>query len=148
MDKARKQRFQRIESLDQKRLDAATVELKKLNQKLNHRVELRRLLKIRLHELLTQQDDLVSLALKNQSVECASRLQSTIEDLDKHLVSLKKTCDEQMDAVRQQQAKVKGWSLLIEKIEAEQLESETKEAMFDADDRVLGKLSLDTRNST
>lgn len=147
MDKARKKRFQRIESLDQKQLDALTVELKKQNQTLVQRTEIRDSMLERLEALLEEQRSLETIALKTQANDWANRIQSNIESLDQHLDALKKQRDEQLDEVQRQKARVRGWTLLLEKIKTEELETIEKEAMSVADDRVLGKLSVETRSS-
>jgi flagellar biosynthesis chaperone FliJ len=141
MDRSKKKRFQRIESLDQKRLDASVVELKKLNQILEHRSGLRNSMMDHLNNLLNEFKQLDSVLMRNNSIAWAAKIQSSVEALDKHLVSLKQLRDERLDEVRQQQAKVKGWDLLLEKIKTEEQDSIEKENMATADDRVLGKLS-------
>ena len=147
MDKSRKKRFQRIESLDQKRLDASVVELKKLNQTLEHRTRLRESMLDHLNNLLNELKQLDSVAMRNNSIAWASRIQSSVDALDQHLETLKKMRDEHLDAVRQQRAKVKGWNVLLEKIKADEVELIEKEAMATADDRVLGKQSAEIRSS-
>ncbi len=147
MDKSRKKRFQRIESLDQKRLDASVVELKKLNQTLEHRTRLRESMLDHLNNLLNEFKQLDSVAMRNNSIAWASRIQSSVDALDQHLETLKKMRDEHLDAVRQQRAKVKGWNVLLEKIKADEVELIEKEAMATADDRVLGKQSAEIRSS-
>ena len=94
-----------------------------------------------LNNLLNEFKQLDSVLMRNNSIAWAAKIQSSVEALDKHLVSLKQLRDERLDEVRQQQAKVKGWDLLLEKIKTEEQDSIEKENMATADDRVLGKLS-------
>lgn len=147
MDTSRKKRFQRIESLDQKRLDASVVELKKLNQTLEHRTNLRNSMMDHLNNLLKEFKQMDSVSMRNNSIAWASRIQSSVEALDQHLESLANMRDQHLEEVRQQQAKVKGWNMLLEKIQSDEREAMDKETMSAADDRVLGKQSANVRNS-
>ncbi|QEG23368.1 kinetochore Spc7 family protein [Mariniblastus fucicola] len=147
MEKARKKRFQRIESLDQKRLDASINELRQCYQTIEQRKQIRNSILLRLRESLTELENSASLELKNHTVEWADRMQSTLAQLDEHLESLDELRSQLLEKVRQQRVKVEGWTVLLEKIEAEEMASMQKEAMFEADDRVLGKLSANQRRT-
>jgi flagellar biosynthesis chaperone FliJ len=140
MDKTKKKRLQRIERIDQKRLDAATTELRECNQILEQRKQLRLSMRQRLATSLHQLHDSQSAAINNHAIEWASNSQATLTQLDEHIESLEMSLDELRERVRQQSATVKGWQFLLEKIEAEEIASSEKDAIYQADDRVLSKL--------
>ena len=147
MNNTRSVRLTRIKNLDEKRLDAVTGELKKLNQTLGQRKLIRDQLQQRLHASLTQVTDTTTVAMKNQTVTWATHAQATLATLNDHLRSLNVKRTELLEAVRQQRAKVKGWELLLEKIAAEQLVEAEKQAMYIADDRFLSTTAVQNRSS-
>ena len=146
MNKIRKRRLRRIESIDQKRLDAATTELRQCNQTLEQRRQLQSSMRQRLNNSLKQLHDSESLSINNHAIEWAANTQATLSKLDEHIESLERSRDELMERVRQQSATVKGWQFLLEKIETEEMALLEKEAMFQADDRVLSQLA--TKNGS
>ncbi len=147
MDRSRKKRLRRIESIDQKRLDVAIGKLKKANQTLELRRQLQTSMQLGLNESLKQVQNADSVMIKNHAIEWAAKTQSSLSKLREHLMSLEKIRDELLDDVGEQRAKVKGWEILLEKIESEELASIEKESIYQADDRFLGKLTAKNGSS-
>lgn len=142
MAKASKRRLLRIQSIDEKQLEVATNELRKANQILDERQQIRELLQVRLANSLGHVEGGNSLGQQNHVIEWASQMQSQLTRLDDHLKDLAQRREVLLERVRQQRAKVKGWQLLIEKIDAEEKFKSMKEAMFIADDRFLGSAAI------
>ena len=147
LDKHRKQRLRRIESIDQKRLDASITELQQCNQTLETHRQLRASMQHQLDNSMEHMQNVDCLVLKNQSTQWATRTQGVLAQLDAHLKSLEEDRDQLLQNVRRLQAKVNGWELLLERIETEEFALIQKEAMYEADDRVLSELAVKNRNS-
>lgn len=136
-------RLKRIESLEQKKLDAVVVELKQINQQIAERESACAAIEQHLQQALDDRASTTSVSIESmlQLVTWSDAAANEIEAIELKLDEDAQERGRLMAEVAAQRARIKGWTLLTEKMITEQVDAESQAAFLEADERVLRNLT-------
>ena len=134
-------RLGRIQSLEEKQLDTTIIELKRINQEIAEKETACETIKQRLQSELDTDMALVSVAQMQQRISWSNASAIELAAVEAEIETLNEEQRKCLDVVAEQRARLKGWSLLIEKMKTEQVDSEARASFLEADERVLRNVS-------
>lgn len=147
MSKSRTNRLKRIRSIEEQKLGVVTVELKKVNQTLDRCRELFSRLQAQFEASLSNSFDADSISELNQFGAWTTVAQSTFAGLKDEIKEVESEQRELLAQVARQRATVKGWNILIEKLESEQSAAMERDSLYTADDRFLSRNQVMNRRA-
>lgn len=140
LNKQRTKRVRRILVLEEKKLNASTTELQiiqyELRQQQNDLERLETIFQNTIEDLSKTQSSLSNLC---QAGTWSERARKSIKQTQTKLAETIQQRDKLLNRVTEQRATVKGWTLLVEKLELEAAQKNKQESIINADDDFLRK---------
>ena len=141
MSQTKIKRLGRIRSLEEKQLNTTIIELKRINQDIAEKEAVAGTIQKRLQCEVDTGRALVSVAQMQQRVSWTNAAAIELAAIEADIEALTEAQRKCLEVVAEQRARLKGWSLLIDKMKTEQLDSEARATFLEADERVLRNIS-------
>lgn len=127
--------------LEEKKLDQLTLKLKQLTQQINacqHQIDR---IRERRSAAISQPNFSGSIVQLTQLVSFSDSIRTRIEQLNEGYTALTDQRQAVLDEVSAQRTKIKGWSILVEKLKREDASAVERISMLEADDRALSNFA-------
>lgn len=142
MNTEKTERLKRIRGLEEQRLVTKTGELKALQHTLHEQqTQLARFEKLRDENLNAATTNVVEINELEQIRVWCERAEKTIQNYKLEIQQTETKRDKALSQIVQIRATIKGWDILVEKLQAEDEAERVREGTIDADDDFLRKLN-------